>query len=107
MSDTSSFPQDPSSPPHNIWKRGLLMLLMGIAFHVASTMLCLLALVQFVLVLLKLGASPQLQAFARSLGLYLRQIAEFVGFAVEDAPFPFADWPSVAAAEASDSPPQG
>jgi hypothetical protein len=65
----------------------------------ASTLLCLLAVVPFVLVLLKLGANRQLQAFARSLGMYLRQIAEFVGFAVEEVPFPFANWPSSAAPE--------
>lgn len=96
-------PNQPASP-HNItlWKRGLLMLLMGLAFHIASTLLCLLAVVQLVLVLLKLGANRQLQALARSLGLYLRQIAEFVGFAVEEIPFPFADWPSGAAPEAAD-----
>ncbi len=99
-------PEQPADP-RNIapWKRGLLMLLMGLAFHIASMLLCLLAVVQWVLVLLQLGANRQLQAFACSLGQYLRQIAEFVGFVAEKIPFPFADWPGGAAPEPSDSGP--
>lgn len=72
------------------------MLLMGMAFQVASTLLCLLAVLQFVLTLLTQNPNPYLSAFARNLGLYLRQIAAFVGFAAEEIPFPFSEWPSSA-----------
>jgi hypothetical protein len=105
MSDTPTFSSNPGDNPTVLWKRGLWMLFMGLAFHVASMLLCLLAVLQLVLVLLKMGANRQLLSFARSLGAYLRQIAEFVGFASEEIPFPFADWPSVAVPEASDSKP--
>jgi hypothetical protein len=101
MSDFSSVPQQPSAEPHNIWKRGLLMLLMVLGFQVSSSLLCLLAVVQFVLALLGTGANQNLRTFACSLGSYLRQIAEFVGFATEEIPFPFADWPSGEPAAAS------
>jgi hypothetical protein len=35
-----------------------------------------------------------LRAVGRSLGLYLRQIADFECFATEELPFPFSDWPA-------------
>lgn len=107
MSETPTAPTSSAAGPLRIWKRGLWMLLMGLAFHVASMLLMLLAAMQFVLVLLKLGASQPLQDLSRSLGLYLRQIAEFVGFATEQIPFPFAEWPSGTAPRTPDSGPPG
>lgn len=80
--------------PRNIWMRGLWMVVMAMAFQLTSTLLCLLALVQFVLVLLSEKPNDRLCTFARSMGLYLHQIAEFVGFAREEVPFPFSDWPT-------------
>jgi hypothetical protein len=79
-------------PQRNIWLRALLMLLMGIGFQLAATLLGVLAVVQFVLALVN-APNARLSQFGRSLGQYLRQIADFVGFATEDVPFPFSDWP--------------
>ena len=78
----------------SIWLRGLLMILMGLAYQFGGTVLFLLAIIQFVLVLLNNEPDPRLTAFGRSLGRYQSQIADFVSFATVDAPFPFADWPS-------------
>ena len=78
----------------NIWLRGLLMLLMAIAFHIAGMLLALGAIIQFILAVLSDGPNAHLLAFGRSLGLYVGQIADFVSFATEDVPFPFGDWPS-------------
>jgi hypothetical protein len=87
----------PSTLPtdRSIWMRGLLMILMALAFQLACTVLGLLALVQFVLAAASDGASPRLKEFGQQLGQYVRQIAEFVSFATEDAPFPFSDWPAM------------
>jgi Domain of unknown function (DUF4389) len=82
------------SGKRNIWVRGLLMLLMTIAFHISGMLLALGAIVQFVLAVLSDGPNARLLAFGRSLGRYLGQIADFVSFATEDVPFPFGDWPS-------------
>lgn len=79
-------------PQRNIWLRALLMLLMGIGFQLAATLLGVLAVVQFVLALVS-TPNARLSQFGRSLGQYLRQIADFVGFATEEVPFPFSDWP--------------
>ena len=79
----------------NIWLRGLLMILMGLAYQLASTLLVFVALIQFVLTLLNDMPNPRLMAFGRSLGRYQGHIANFVSFATEQLPFPFADWPSL------------
>lgn len=79
---------------HSIWLRGLLMILMALAFHISGMLLALGAVVQFVLALLSDGPNARLIAFGQSLGLYLSQIASFVSFATEEAPFPFTAWPS-------------
>ncbi len=83
-----------TSGKRNIWVRGLLMLLMAIAFHISGMLLALAAIVQFVLAVLSDGANARLLAFGHSLGLYLGQIADFASFAAEDVPFPFGDWPT-------------
>jgi hypothetical protein len=90
MSDPLSTPGDRRS----LWVRVLLMLLMGLALHLAITVLGALALVQLLLAVLGHGPNERLQRFGRSLGLYLRQLTDFVSFASEDAPFPFSDWPA-------------
>lgn len=77
----------------NIWLRGLMMILMALAYQLASTLLFFVAIIQFVLALLSDAPNPRLMAFGRNLGRYQGQIAEFVSFATDAPPFPFADWP--------------
>jgi hypothetical protein len=86
----------PATAPgkRNVWLRGLLMILMAIAFQISGTLLALGAIVQFVLALVSDTPNARLIAFGHSLGLYLSQIADFVTFATEEAPFPFSAWPS-------------
>jgi hypothetical protein len=90
MTETPAIPNGKRS----IWLRGLLMILMAIAFHISGTLLALGAIVQFVLALLTDASNARLIAFGQSLGLYLSQIADFVSFATEEVPFPFSAWPS-------------
>lgn len=80
--------------PRSIWMRGLLMLILALCYQLASTLLGLLALMQFVLVLLTRNHNERLSRFSSSMGQYLRQIAAFMGFASEEPAFPFSDWPS-------------
>jgi len=77
----------------NIWLRGLVMILMAIAFHFSTTLLALVAIVQFVLALASDARNARLIVFGQSLGLYLSQIADFVSFGTEEVPFPFSAWP--------------
>lgn len=78
----------------SIWMRGLLMILMALAYQLAGTVLFFIALIQFVLALLSDAPNPRLATFGRSVGQFQSQIASFVSFANEDLPFPFADWPA-------------
>lgn len=83
-----------SSGTRSIWIRGLIMLLMALAYQLVSTLLFAVAVIQFILALINDTANPRLMAFGRSLGRYQGQVANFVSFASEDPPFPFSDWPA-------------
>lgn len=85
----------PDTPEkRSLWVRVLLMILMTLAFHLSITILGVLALVQLVLAIIAGGPNQRLSQFGRSLGRYFRELAEFLIFAREEAPFPFNDWPS-------------
>lgn len=84
----------PVATRRNIWLRGLLMILMGLAYQLTATLLAFIAIIQFVLTLLNDAPNLRLMAFGRSLGRYQSQIASFVSFATEQPPFPFSDWPT-------------
>lgn len=78
----------------NIWLRGLLMILMALAYQLAGTVLFFTAIIQFVFALATDAPNLRLASFGRSVGHFQSQIANFVSFASEDLPFPFADWPA-------------
>ena len=84
----------PVTVRRNIWRRGLLTILMGIAYQLAGTLLFFVALIQFVLAVVSDTPNSRLIAFGRSVGRYQGQIANFVSFAIEEPPFPFSDWPA-------------
>ncbi len=90
MSDNTDAPDN----KRNIWMRGLFMLLMGIAFQVCGTLLCVVTVIQFVIMLLNDTPNSQLVSFGRSMGSYLQQIVNFLTFATEEMPFPFSEWPT-------------
>ncbi len=81
-------------PPRKLWLRALLMLLMCVAFQLATWVLVAVALLQLVFAIFTDEPNPRLQTFGRSVGRYLAQIAAFVSFATEATPFPFSDWPA-------------
>jgi hypothetical protein len=85
---------EPTEPKRNIWMRGLFMLLMGFALHVSGTVLAFVAVIQFVIVLVNDTPNARLLAFGRSLGIYLRQIVNYLTFVTETMPFPFSEWPT-------------
>jgi hypothetical protein len=87
-----------SAKPRNLGVRALLMLLLAMAFQLIAWVLVCVAILQLVLAVATDGSNDRLRAFGRSLGLYLRQIADFESFATEELPFPFSDWPSAPAA---------
>jgi hypothetical protein len=77
--------------------RALLMLLMCLAFQLAAWVLIAIALLQLGFAAFTDEPNARLQGLGRSVGRYLGQIAAFVSFSTEAAPFPFSDWPSTEA----------
>lgn len=77
----------------SLWMRALFMLLMMLAYQVSVTLLFILAVIQFLIVLLNGVPNARLMDFGRSVGTYLKQVVQFLTFATEEAPFPFSDWP--------------
>lgn len=90
MNENADMPTD----KRNIWIRGLFMLLMALILHVAGTVLFVIALIQFVIMLMNDTPNARLVSFGRSMAFYFRQVVEFLTFAAEEIPFPFNDWPA-------------
>ncbi len=80
--------------PRSLPVRALLMFLMCLAFQLAAWVLIAIALVQLGFAAFSDGPNERLKGLGRSVGRYLGQIAAFVSFSTEAAPFPFSDWPS-------------
>ena len=78
----------------NLWVRGLLMILMAVAYHVSGMLLFVVAVVQFAFALIGESPNPYLLSFGRSLGSYFQQNVNFLTFVTEEMPFPFKEWPS-------------
>ena len=79
---------------HNIWIRGLFMLLMALVYHVSGTVIFFVTVIQFVMMLLADKPNVRLVSFGRSMGRYLQQVVNFLTFVTEEMPFPFNDWPT-------------
>ena len=78
----------------NLLVRGLLMILMAVAYHVTGMLLFVVAVVQFAFALIGASPNPYLLSFGRSLGSYYQQNVNFLTFVTEEMPFPFKEWPS-------------
>ena len=90
MNDTPDTP----AIRRNIWLRALFMLLMALAYHLASTVLWFVTIIQLLIVLMNDHPNGRLVSFGRGIGRYLQQLANYLSFATEDVPFPFSDWPA-------------
>lgn len=82
--------------PHNrkaVWFRGLYMLFFIIAIGLAQSLLNVIAIVQFLSMLIFGKANDQLSQFGTSLGVWLKDVAAFQAGTTETRPFPWSDWP--------------
>ena len=78
----------------NVWKRGLIMLLIIFCFGVAHSVLYAIAIAQFLWMLITGERNDFLAQFGRSLGLWLAQSARFLSGDTEERPFPWGPWPA-------------
>lgn len=84
---------DERMPDRKIWERLLYMLFCAVAYNVAELLIALVAIFQFLCVLVNGTVHERAQRFGRNLGTYAFQVFQFVTFNDERLPFPFSDWP--------------
>lgn len=77
----------------DIWIRGLIMLLFMIAFGIAQGLLSLVAIVQFLWLLIGRKENEFLTRFGTSLAKWFSETVQFLSCASEDKPFPWKEWP--------------
>lgn len=85
--------QNDSNNRRELWIRGLFMILLGVLYSIAGTVLFVVTVLQFAFTLFTDEPNQRLLSFGRSLGTYLQQVVYFQTFNSEDKPFPFSDWP--------------
>lgn len=77
------------------WLRLLFMLVFAAVLHVASIIIWVLVIAQFIFSLITGEDNLQLRKFGHSLSIYIFDTLKFLTYAREEKPFPFADWPQV------------
>lgn len=90
----------------SFWLRLPFMLLFFIAWQLTELVLIGVILVQVVYRLFTGQPQQQLLAFGSQLTLYGYQLFRYLTFNAEAKPFPFAEWPSVEAADSNPYAPQ-
>jgi hypothetical protein len=81
-------------PPRNLWLRAVQTLVLLVALYIAMWLLCIVSIVQLLAAAFNDHPNEDLRKFARSLGVYMGQIASFGSFTSDELPFPFGDWPA-------------
>jgi hypothetical protein len=78
----------------DVWIRGLFMLLFAIAFGIGQMVLNLMAIVQFIWLLVAREPNEYLARFGASLSNWFAEASRFQTCASDDKPFPWRPWPS-------------
>ena len=77
----------------SFWLRSLFMILFLIVYRIVDLMVLLLAVSQWIYMLLTGDANDSLRRFSGGLSLYVAQIINYLSYNSEQKPFPFSDWP--------------
>lgn len=75
------------------WKRGLFMVLFAIISWLAKWVVNIVALLQFITLLITGRTNASVLPFGQNLSTYLYQITLFLTFKTEEMPFPFTPFP--------------
>lgn len=107
MTEPSQSSSDRSSPQQgevwqnvksgDSWGRGLVMILFVLIVEMLRVVVYALALIQWLNSLLTRNRLEPVVKFGVSLGAYADQIVRYLSYATDDKPFPFGEWPKVAA----------
>lgn len=82
-----------NEPKDHAILRVLYVIAFYIVYGLSELLVLCLAIAQTLLSLIGSGPSDTLVRFGGSLGIYVKQIVEYVSYASERKPFPFEDWP--------------
>lgn len=77
------------------WLRLLFMLFFAAVLQVASIIMWVLVIAQFIFSLLTGEDNLRLRKFGHCLSIFIFDTLKFLTYASEEKPFPFADWPNV------------
>lgn len=76
------------------WRRLLAMVVLGMCFTVAQSLMFLIAVIQFIWTFRGTEPNENLVEFSQALGKWFVQTTDFLTFGTEDRPFPWSKWPS-------------
>jgi hypothetical protein len=85
------------------WLRLVFMLIFAAILQVASIVMWMLVIVQFLFSLITGTDNINLRQFGHSLSIYIFHTLKFLTYASEEKPFPFADWPQAENSQADNS----
>lgn len=85
------------------WVRLVYMLLFAFFLYVASFVVGILVIVQFLFALVTGSDNRKLRELGGSLTIYIKEVLLFLTFNSEFKPFPFADWPDTPVSTTEDS----
>lgn len=86
------------------WLRLLFMVLFAILFQVATVVMWVLVVLQFLFSLITGQDNRNLRSFGSSLSAYIYQVLKFLTYASDEKPFPFSDWPTEPLADVDPQP---
>jgi hypothetical protein len=81
-----------SDLPKNIWMHGLLMLVMLVLLRVATTLLTLCAVIQFLWMLIGKSRNEGIKSFGEGLAHWLEVASLFLAGKSDVKPFPWSAW---------------
>ena len=90
MSEESSLEAQPKT--NEIWFRGLYMFLFLVILGLVKGVVFIVAVIQFILMVVNKTANEPLRNFGQGLSTYLYDITQFLIFNTDNKPFPFEDW---------------
>lgn len=76
------------------WLRLVFMLLFAAVLQLASLVMWVLVIIQFLFSLITGEDNQHLRRFGYSLSTYIYDVLKFLCYSSEEKPFPFADWPA-------------
>jgi len=77
----------------SFWLRSVFMVLFFVVYRIVDILVLLVAISQWLYVLLSGDANQGLRKFAQGLSLYVAQIINYLSYNSEEKPYPFSDWP--------------